>query len=448
MGNNQQGNNNNYSNMNLDDLSTKTNETQSTSMDEKNNVAMTTQVKQPEDVNYNNDYENVDVENIDLRNIWIENVSSKKKKNYRVTYLVLLFVVVVITCVIWVFAYKYDKYIIDYGNWIEGTNKISDTYEKVKEKIYKLVWKEYQKPVTSIKIDDENWVLTLRQFLESNISYINKKETLKSTTQSLFNSVINSANHLDETKKHINNYWFFSDKLSSIISDDESITSIQDSLTAIESIKFSSAISVFSKLDTFLASISKEIWFEKEEILAKMESISKRWEKDINLYIRNCKLNAAELNDYQCNNIWDFDKYYELTEDSWFDIQFFKYLIEFIDAKLEQTEIPSFSIKFDSFNQQSKEMSFSIEINTFKEDEAELAKNWILSPHSFILNSLINNLRLSRVIVSELIKIESIRVDQVIKTFWTTEFVINTSSHNFTVPIKKENQIEIDDFSY
>ena len=122
--------------------------------------------------------------------------------------------------------------------------------------------------------------------------------------------------------------------------------------------------------------------------------------------------------------------------------------MEFIDAKLEQTEIPSFSIKFKSFDNASKQMSFDVEINTFKEDEVELAKNWILSPHSFILNSLINNLRLSRVIISEWIKVESIQVDQVTKTFWTTEFTINSSNHSFTVPIKKENQIEIDDFSY
>jgi hypothetical protein len=70
---------------------------------------------------------------------------------------------------------------------------------------------------------------------------------------------VDNAKHLDETKKHISTYGFFSDKLSNIITQEESITSIKDSMSAIESIKFSSAISVFSKLDTFLDSLSREM---------------------------------------------------------------------------------------------------------------------------------------------------------------------------------------------
>ncbi|MBO4517252.1 hypothetical protein J5751_07730 [bacterium] len=48
--------------------------------------------------------------------------------------------------------------------------------------------------------------------------------------------------------------------------------------------------------------------------------------------------------------------------------------MQFVDSRLEQTEVPSFSIKFKSFNPKSKELTFDIEINTFKEDEIELAK--------------------------------------------------------------------------
>lgn len=393
------------------------------------------------------DYQETDLINGDLRIIWTDLGEKTKKKNNRILYLALILVIIVITSAIGFLSYKYDKYIIDYWNWIEIGNEIYNKFEELKGKIYKLLWKEYAWIKSQIELSNENWTSNLKWLIEWDNSYIYKKETLKSSVQNLFNSVISSANKIDETKKYISSYWFFSDKLSSIISDDEAITSIQESLTAIESIKFSSAISVFSKLDTFLESTSRETWLEKEEILEKMKNISKRWEKDINLYIKNCKLNASEL-DYQCNHIWDFDKYYELTEDTWFDTKFFKALMEFIDAKLEQTDIPSFSIKFKSFDKANKEMSFDVEINTFKEDEVELAKNWILSPHSFILNSLINNLRLSRVIISEWIKVESIKVNQVTKTFWTTEFIINSSNHSFTVPIKKENQIEIDDFSY
>ena len=388
-----------------------------------------------------------DLTNGDLRMIWNDISKKTKPKNKRIIYMAILLVLIILTSAVAFLAYKYDKYIIDYWNGIEIGNDIYNKFEETKGQIYKLLWREYAWLKWQVELSNENWISNLKQLVEWDNWYIYKKETLKGSIQNLFNSLIDSTNHIDETKKYISSYWFFSDKLSSIISDDEAITSIQDSLTAIESIKFSSAISVFSKLDTFLESTSRETWLEKEEILDKMKNISRRWEKDINLYIKNCKLNASEL-DAQCNHIWDFDKYYELTEDTWFDTKFFKSLMEFIDAKLEQTEVPSFSIKFKSFDKANKEMSFDVEINTFKEDEVELAKNWILSPHSFILNSLINNLRLSRVIISEQIKVESIQVNQVTKTFWTTEFIINSSSNSFTVPIKKENQIEIDDFSY
>ena len=385
---------------------------------------------------------------VDLRRTWTDNLSNMRRRYWRHNGLLIFLMIIIIS--VWVLFYKYDKYIVDYSNWIEDTdNKIADTYEKAKKKVYDLIWLEYNddKVDTTVKLDNDNGSTVLKELIQSDNSYIYKKETLKISVKDLLASIINSTNHLDETKKHVSTYGFFSDKLSSIISDDEAISSIKDSLSAIESIKFSSAISVFSKLDTFIDRLAKETWLTKDEILTNIDEITKRWEKDINLFIKNCYLNASEI-DYNCNNIWDFDKYYELTEDENFDTSFFKYLIQFVDSRLEQTDVPSFSIKFKAFNTQEKELTFDIEINTFKEDELELAKKWILSPHSFILNSLINNLKLSRVIVSEPIEVKSIKIEQRSIVFGTTEFTVNTSKKTFTVPIKKENQIEIDDFVY
>lgn len=386
---------------------------------------------------------------VDLRQI--KNGLTKNKwiwlsKNAKL--IALFFFIIVLTGFTGFVFYKYDKYIIDYSNWIENSkNSIVDFYEKSKEKIYNLIWKEYERPESSIDISNDIWKTNLTNLIQSNKWYIYKKETIKNSLRNLFNSINENTDQLDNAKKQLSSNWFFADKLSHVISDDESITSIQDSLTAIEAIKFSSAISVFSKLDTFIESLSKEVWIEKEEILEKMNKISKRWERDINLYIKNCRLNTFEI-DYNCNSIWDFDKYYSLTDEPEFDTKFFKKLIQFIDEKLEQTEIPSFTIKFRSFNKQTDKLTFDIEINTFKEDELELAKKWILSAHSFILNSLINNLKLSRAIVSEWIEIKTIDVVQRTLTIWTTIFTVNTSNKTFSVPIKNENQIEIDDFLY
>lgn len=383
---------------------------------------------------------------VDLRHTWDATRGGGRSNYWK--YNNFLIFLMILAVFIWVLFFKYDQYIIDYSNWIENTdNRISSMYEKAKKTVYGLIWWEYNDEIAAVRLDTDNGSTILKNLIQSDKSYISKKETLKTSVWSLVSSIINSTNHLDETKKHVSTYWFFSDKLSNIISENEAISSIKDSLSAIESIKFSSAISVFSKLDTFIERLSKETWLSKDQILKNINNITQRWEKDINLYIKNCYLNASEI-DYNCNNIWDFDKYYELTEEKDFNTSFFKYLIQFVDSRLEQTEVPSFSIKFKSFDPATKQLTFDIEINTFKEDEIELAKKWILSPHSFILNSLINNLKLSRVIVSEPIEIKSININQRSIVFGTTEFTVNTSNKTFTVPIKKENQIEIDDFVY
>ena len=398
--------------------------------------------------NINNNATNDNYENVDLRKVEriVEHKSAGMTKNTKLT--ILFFIIIIITSIIWFIFYKYDKYIIDYSNWIENnSNKIVEFYEKAKEKIFNLIWKEYEKPNTSIDITNEIWATTLSNLIQNSKWYIYKKEVIKTSLNNLFSTIVKNTELLDDAKKQLSTNWFFSSKLSNIISDEESITSIQDSLNAIEAIKFTSAISVFSKLDTFIESLGKELWTDKDVILESMNKITKRWERDINLYIKNCRLNTFEV-DYNCNSIWDFNKYYELTEDHEFDTKFFKKLIEFIDEKLEQTEIPSFSISFRSFNKQNNELTFDIEINTFKEDEVELAKKGILSSHSFILNSLINNLKLSRAIVSEAIEVKSIEVNQRTVNVWITEFTVNTSYKTFNVPIKNENQIEIDDFIY
>jgi hypothetical protein len=214
---------------------------------------------------------------------------------------------------------------------------------------------------------------------------------------------------------------------------------------SLEAIKFSSAISVFSYLDTFIESLSKAIETSKTSIQENTQNIIQRWEKDINLYITNCYLNPFETN-YECNVIWDFDKYYNITDDQLFNTDFFKELIHYTDNKLEQTELPSFSITFQAFDQNKDEITFNIDINTFKQDEIELAKKGILSPHIFIFNNLINNLKQSKFIVWESISTKSLKIETETISIGSTQFVVHNSNKTFTLPIQKEGEREIFDF--
>ena len=386
---------------------------------------------------------------VDLRHINTVTKWNKQLWMSKNAKLMILFIfIIIITWLIWFVFFKYDKYIVDYSNWIEdSSDNIVNIYEKTKQQIYDLIGKEYEKKDDSIILDGDTWKANLANLIQSNKWYIYKKETIKNSLKNLFSSIDNNTKQLDDAKKQLSTNWFFSSKLWSIITEEESITSIQDSLNAIEAIKFTSAISVFSQLDTFIESLSNEVGSTKEDTIDNIKMVTKRWEKDINIYIKNCRLNSFEI-DYNCNSVWDFDKYYQLTNDIDFNTSFFKKLIQFVNDKLEQTEVPSLTIAFKSFNKKNDELTFDIEINTFKEDEEELAKKWILSSHSFILSNLINNLKLSRAIISEGIEVKAIPVNQRSIKIWETEFIVNTSRKTFSVPIKSENQIEIDDFIY
>lgn len=381
---------------------------------------------------------------VDLRNMNTMKDKERKihKENYRRN-LIISTIVIVITTTLSIIWFLYDKYIVDYWNWKENTHeKLFNTLETINEKIHNLIWLEYSHEVSSINLVWDNGKENLNNLINWNNWYIRKKETIKNSIPNLISSIKQTASDLEIAQRHVTTNSYFADDLNRIISENEQISSIQDSLTALEWIKFNSAINVFYYLDTFIDSLSKENKISKDEIKTKIKDIIKRWEKDINLYIKNCYLNAYEL-DYNCNTIWDFNKYYSMVQDNDFDTNFFKSLIKFIDSKLEQEEIPSFSIIFKWLNKSNNELTFDVEINTFKEDEMELAKEWILSPHLFILNNLVNALKLSRSIISEDIEVKTLDTVQRTIQIWITDFTVNTSTKSFSVPIQNSSLIEI-----
>ncbi len=300
--------------------------------------------------------------------------------------------------------------------------------------------------IESINLNWENWKSELDKLISSDLNYLQKRDILTTALSNLSNNIVWKYSTLNWIRTDITQYWFFPKTLTSIISEDEPISSIQNSLIALEAIKFSSAISVFSYLDTFVSSLVQSLWMDKNAIEENIEKVTNRWETDINVYIKDCYLNPYE-SDYDCNYIWDFDEYYNNLKDN-FNTKFFKELIKYTDARLEQSQIPSFSISFKEFNQNSNEITFDIEINTLKEDEAQLTKKWILSPHIFIFKSLINSLRQSRFIVWDDISIKTLEVTPSTYIIWASEVNVNKSSNSFTVHIKKENAVEIDDFVY
>jgi hypothetical protein len=106
-----------------------------------------------------------------------------------------------------------------------------------------------------------------------------------------------------------------------------------------------------------------------------MQTLANRGEKDVLVYLNNCYLNPYEM-DYDCNLVGDFDRYYKLIdkEKTPPDTTFFKKMMYYVDTKLEQTDLPSFSITFQKYDPTQKEISFNVDVNTFKQDEIALIK--------------------------------------------------------------------------
>lgn len=281
--------------------------------------------------------------------------------------------------------------------------------------------------------------------------YDQKKDILQVGLNAIGSDIITHFNALNTLKQDVAQYWYFPQELFSIFGAEQQDVSIKNSLLSLEIVKFSTAIKVFSYLDTFIDGLANVLETTPEDVQMKMQSLNKRSEKDIKLYLTTCYLNPFEV-DFDCNLVGDFDTYYDyfekniVTSDDSLDKNFFKKLMYYIDLKLEQSDFPSFSIVFQWFNPWQKEISFNVEVNTFKQDETSLIKQWILNPHIFVVTQLLNLLKQSLFVVWENISAKQLSVQSRVIPLWNSVLTANSSSMSFVLPIQKNPQREISDF--
>jgi len=210
---------------------------------------------------------------------------------------------------------------------------------------------------------------------EKSLSYIQKKDILQLALNSFSNIFVANNQKLTTFKEDISKYGFFSEELYNMLENQDYSTSIKKYLLSLEIIKFSSAIKVFSYLDTFVSSLSSALKLPVAQVQEEMNTFADRGEKDILVYLNNCYLNPYEI-DYDCNMVGDFDRYYVLVdkEKTPPNTSFFKKMMYYVDTKLEQTDLPSFSITFKKYDPTQKQISFTVDVNTFKQDEIALIK--------------------------------------------------------------------------
>ena len=330
----------------------------------------------------------------------------------------------------------------------EFITKFKDKYEKVKTWIWKDNKDNYQTP--SIAWDESIATSRVNEIINaSDIDYIDKKDILSPYASDLIRNAQEKANQIEAIKQDIARQWFLPAELDTILSDDEAIDTIQRSLNALEVIKFSTATKVFSYMDTALATIASMVrvnWSSQESIWQLLNQLSNRWEKDISAYVYMCYLNPFEAS-ASCDTIWDLDLYYNsILHDNSINIKLFKNTMNAINQLLEKEDSALFSITFNWFNAQDKNITFNIEVYTTQSDERSLMAKGKKNPNIFILTNIVNLLKQSSFIIGSEINTREVNVETRNITLWWLTTFVNYSSKDFTVPIQKDTEREIFDY--
>ena len=375
-----------------------------------------------------------------------------KVKKYN-TWFLLSFLLFAIVCGLSYVGYLFYEY-LDFKSQPNLSNA-SERQEKDVNMVSKYV-NEYWEKYTIFNLNQyssmdllNGWTDSAQKLLDDDkLMYVQKKDILQDKLSKVANKIISTREETKELRERMNKDWFFPQELVDILKESNWIDAIQRSLLSLEIVKFSSAMRVFSLMDMFTTQLSAELWYTKNDIQKRLEYLLARWEKDVQVYLNACYNNPYEP--VSCNNINDFDKNYKTKKDkeeNTFDTKFFRSLMEFIDNRLEYSNVPSFSIVFNSFDGKSNSIGFSVEVNTSIDDEMALIERGIKSPHIYIVSELIKLLKQSTFILGKSIEAKDIRVSPKQITMWNQKFVVNNSVMTFNLPIQKTTTREIFDYS-
>ena len=281
------------------------------------------------------------------------------------------------------------------------------------------------------------------------IDYIDKKDILSPSVANIIRDAQNDISKIDSINKDVATQGFLPQELENILAKEQAIDTIQRSLNALEVIKFSTAMKVFSYLDSAIQTISEMVRISDsspDNISQILNQVTSRWEKDISSYIYMCYLNPFEIN-ANCDTIGDLDLYYnDIINDKTINLSLFKNVMSAINQLLEKEDTSLFSITFNWFNAQDENITFNIEVFTNQNDERSLMLQWKKNPNIFILTNIINLLKQSSFIIWAEINTKEVNVETRNLDFGWFTTTVNYSSKDFTVPIQKDMEREIFDY--
>ena len=103
----------------------------------------------------------------------------------------------------------------------------------------------------------ETWVSSV--ISADDIDYIDKKDILTPYIENIVRDTKNDISKIESINKDVATQGFLPQELEGILSEEQAIDTIQRSLNALEVIKFSTAMKVFSYLDSAIQTISEMI---------------------------------------------------------------------------------------------------------------------------------------------------------------------------------------------
>ncbi len=299
---------------------------------------------------------------------------------------------------------------------------------------------KYRNLITSI--NNEN----INSTINSTIPFIFKKDILEETVGQVVSSILIKNQELQDINKDINKYGFIHPDIMSILDSTKEQIPIMVSLHTLETIKFGTALKIFSMLDTFLQQASQTLNISKEILSDLMATYTQRWEKDIANYLSMCYLNPYEQLP-NCDIINDFNNYFIYEDkDTKIDTTLFSNIFSLVDSKLEKSDISSLQIDFNRFDPNQKNIWFRVTVNTLAEDDVAFMARGIINPHIFIISTLVTLLKQSFFVIGDSINIDKLNIKQQTITIWNIQIPVNTSFMTFDLPLQNSSEREIFDF--
>jgi hypothetical protein len=281
---------------------------------------------------------------------------------------------------------------------------------------------------------------------DTKLNFTQKRIVLQNNINWLNTDIVDNNRKLEETKLEIEKYGFIPKELYDMTQKEEWINNIRRSMLLKENIKFITAFKVFGYMQSFVQWFANDSSIDAKKIEEQLKSLNENWEKDIITYTNNCYFNPYEIGD-DCGITKEFDTYYKIINTkSNVDPDFIKKIASYADRKLNEKELPNYTITFPEFNPKQEEIKFTTDINTNRQDELALNKIGIINPHLYIITNLLNTLKQSLLVIGEDIKVDQIKISPKTVRIGSTIFTINNSTLNFNLPIQKPDQREISDF--